>query len=223
MGKILVVYREESEVGAYRDALLLAGADPILKEIDNIPQLADFDGLMLTGGVDVDPALYGETRHPATEEADPRRDAVESELLREALEMDRPVLAICRGLQILNVAEGGDLIQHIENHRQAETVRSTPSHRIVIEPGSLLSTIAGTREMLVNSRHHQAVRTPGKGLRVTAVDPDDGTIEALERPDKRFVLAVQWHPENQAPVDPAQLRIFEHFHAAASLKHTLQD
>jgi putative glutamine amidotransferase len=221
--RVVVVYREESEIGPYREALVLAGADPVLAEIRNVPPLSDFDGLLLTGGTDVDPSLYGESPQAQTEEVDPERDAVELRLVEEALRTDLPVLAICRGLQLLNVAHGGDLFQHVEGHRQADPDRATPAHKVVLEAGSLLYSIAGTREWLVNSRHHQAARRIGKGLRVTAIDPADGTIEALERPDQRFMLAVQWHPENQALVDPGQLRIFERFNAAMGVEQTLQD
>jgi putative glutamine amidotransferase len=176
--------------------------------------LDDFGGLLLTGGPDVDPALYGAARHPETEEPDRERDDAEMELVREALDADVPLLAICRGLQLLNVFHGGDLMQHLdttEHHRQPEGDRAAPVHNILIEPGSLLHAIAGAREWHVNSRHHQGVRNLGRGLRVSAIDPEDGLIEAVERPDKRFVLAVQWHPENQAMVDAEQLRIFQRF------------
>ena len=168
--------------------------------------------MLLSGGCDVDPGLYGEARQPETQDPDPVRDQLEMALLGQALEQDLPVLAICRGLQLLNVYHGGSLVQHLENAaRHSRTERERPVHPIRIEADSLLGRIAGGTELLVNSRHHQAARRVGKHLRVTAVDPEDDTIEALERPDRRFVLGCQWHPENQAVVDARQLRIFQSF------------
>lgn len=209
-----MIYREEDEVGPYLATLAAARVETMWASASERPRLRDFEGLVLTGGEDVDPAQYGEARHPKTEDPDHERDEVEKELLAEALELDLPVLAICRGLQLLNVFHGGDLIQHLDSvrrHKQSEGNREKPAHGILIEPDSLLYAIAGAREWHVNSRHHQAARRPGKGLVVSAVDAEDGTIEALERPDKRFVLGVQWHPENQALVDAGQLRIFQRF------------
>lgn len=212
-----MVYRDAPEAGPYRDAVLAAGTDPVLARVEALPALTGFNGLLLTGGPDVDPSLYGAPRHAETEESDRERDDAEAKILDEALRLDLPVLAICRGLQLMNVAHGGDLIQHVatvDRHRIQDTDRAAPVHDILIEPGSLLHSIAGARRWQVNSRHHQAVKTLGTGLRVSAIDPEDGTIEALERPDKWFVLAVQWHPENQALVDAGQLRIFERFREA---------
>jgi putative glutamine amidotransferase len=230
VSRVLVVYREQAEVGPYQDALSAAGAEPVLARADGHPGLLGFEGLLLTGGPDVDPALYGQARQTQTEEPDRERDELETELLHEALEMDLPLLAICRGLQLLNVFHGGDLVQHldtVQHHCRPEGDRATPVHDILIEPHSLLYSIAGAREWRVNSRHHQGVRRLGRGLKVSALDPQDGTIEALERPDKRFVLAVQWHPENQALVDAGQLRIFQRFGEAMTrppeFDHKLQD
>lgn len=209
-----MVYRYPEDVPPYRDAMLAAGLNPVVVSASDPVSLADVSGLLLMGGEDVDPALYGEERHPETETPDPELDRVEQALLAEALDRDMPVLAICRGLQMVNVFHGGSLIQHLEppeRHRQRPDDKSLPAHEIVIEPQTLLFDIAGRREWRVNSRHHQAVKDLGRGLRVSAVDPHDGTVEALERPDKRFVLAVQWHPENQALTDPEQLRLFQRF------------
>ncbi len=214
MSRVLVIYREEDEVGPYREALVAAGAEAVLARADGLPPLRNFGGLLLTGGPDVDPVLYGESKGSQTEEPDRERDDAEAELVREALALDLPLLAICRGLQLLNVVHGGDLVQHlvtVQHHCQPDGDRGAPVHDILIEPGSLLHSIAGTREWRVNSRHHQGVKKLGPGLSVSAIDPEDGTIEALERPDKRFVLALQWHPENQALVDVRQLRIFQRF------------
>jgi putative glutamine amidotransferase len=204
-------------VRPYRDALLAAGLNPVMREANRPLSLRDSKGLVLTGGSDVDPGLYGETRRSETEPPDIERDAVEASLLEEALAQDLPILAICRGLQMLNVSQGGTLIQHLNpphRHQRTEVGRELPVHAVTIQPDTLLSTIAGADTWQVNSRHHQAVRTVAGNLRVSAIDPEDRTIEALEHPDRRFVLAVQWHPEDQVPVDPRQLRIFESFSAA---------
>jgi putative glutamine amidotransferase len=215
--RVLVIYREADRVLPYRDALLLAGLDPVLREANRPLSLADSRGLVLTGGSDVDPKLYGEARQAETEPPDEERDSVEASMLEEALAQDLPILAICRGLQMLNVSQGGALIQHLDpshRHERTDSSRELPVHPVTIQPDTLLSTIAGTNSWQVNSRHHQAVRTVAGNLRVSAYDPEDQTIEALEHPGRRFVLAVQWHPEDQARVDPRQLKIFQSFSAA---------
>jgi putative glutamine amidotransferase len=213
----LVIYRNADKVAPYRDALLAAGVNPVLQDANRPLSLIGFDGLVLTGGPDVDPKLYGETRHAETDQPDSERDEVEASLLKEALALDLPVLAICRGLQILNVSQGGTLVQHLhppQRHQRTDTRRDHPVHAVSIEPGTLLAHIAGKNTWQVNSRHHQAVKKLARNLRVSAVDAQDGIIEALEHPEKRFVLAVQWHPEDQALVDPGQLEIFRRFGAA---------
>jgi putative glutamine amidotransferase len=215
--KVLVIYREADRVAPYRDALLAAGLNPVLREANHPLSLGDSGGLLLTGGSDVDPKLYGETRQAETEPPDEERDALESSLVEEALARDLPILAICRGLQILNVSQGGTLIQHLDplhRHERTDVSREMPVHPVTIQPDTLLCNISGTATWQVNSRHHQAVRTVAGNLRVSAFDPDDRTIEALEHPERRFVLAVQWHPEDQARIDPGQFKIFQSFGAA---------
>ncbi len=215
--RVLVIYREADKVLPYRDALLAAGLDPVMREANRPLSLGDSAGLVLTGGSDVDPALYGEPRQAETEPPDEERDALEASMLEKALAQDLPILAICRGLQILNVSQGGTLIQHVaplHRHERSDVSHELPVHPVTIQPDTLLSTIAGTNTWEVNSRHHQAVRTVAGNLRVSAFDPEDCTIEALEHPDRRFVLAVQWHPEDQARIDPGQLKIFQSFGAA---------
>jgi gamma-glutamyl-gamma-aminobutyrate hydrolase PuuD len=215
--RVLVIYREADRVLPYRDALLAAGLNPVLREANGTLSLSDSAGLVLTGGSDVDPGLYGETRQAETEPPDEGRDALEASLVEEALAQDLPILAICRGLQILNVSQGGTLIQHLDppnRHERSDVSRELPVHPVTIQPDTLLSAIAGTDTWQVNSRHHQAVRTVAGNLRVSAFDPEDRTVEALEHPDRRFVLAVQWHPEDQARIDPGQLKIFRSFGAA---------
>ena len=192
----------------YRAALEAAGAD--VREIgpdDPLPRaLEGCRGLVLTGGADVDPAEYGERdRHP-TVDIDPIRDRYELALAREALARDLPILAICRGAQVLNTAAGGTLVQDIPSeipsaldHQQAQP-KDALVHDITVTPGTCLWTLLEPRldadhRVAVNSRHHQSVKTPAPGFVVSAVSPD-GIIEAIEKPDARFCVAVQWHPEN---------------------------
>jgi putative glutamine amidotransferase len=192
----------------YRSALERAGAE--IRELmpsDPVPDaLANCDGLMLTGGVDVDPAVYGETdRHP-TVEIDPERDEYELRLARLALDRDLPVLAICRGAQVLNVAAGGTLIQDLPSHdpnvlaHQQSEPKDHTSHEITVAEGTCLSMLLGggrdvSGRVAVNSRHHQSVKDPAPGFVVSATAPD-GVVEAIERPASRFCVGVQWHPEN---------------------------
>jgi putative glutamine amidotransferase len=216
--EVLLVYREHDEMLPYRAAAAAAGLHPACEVPSRRLSMEEFGGLILTGGTDVDPALYGEERRRETEPSDRERDDVESALLQAALERDLPVLAICRGLQLMNVALGGTLIQHLdppERHRVPHAKKETPAHAIRIEPDTLLSSIAGGAGIWqVNSRHHQAIQRLGAGLRVSATAAGDGIVEAIERPDKRFVLGVQWHPENQVFANPEQLKLFLSFAAA---------
>jgi putative glutamine amidotransferase len=215
--KVLVVYRESADVQPYARALESVGAESVLAEARAGLAIGPCCGLLLTGGGDVAPALYGESASPETEPPDPERDAVEAALIDEALARDLPLLAICRGMQILNVHLGGGLVQHLPtaaHHVRRTTDRSLPAHRVAIEPGTLLANIAGRDTWEVNSRHHQAVARLAGGLKICARDPEDGTIEAIELPARRYVLAVQWHPENQAANDPEQRKLFQSFAAA---------
>ncbi len=194
---------EEKRVN-YRSALRGAGIEPV----ENLPALDGLDGLLLAGGTDVDPAIYGAERVPETDEPDTARDALERSLIEQALARDLPILGICRGIQMFNVALGGSLIQHIEGHKAP---KQREVHQVGIEPGSILDSILNRREFMVNSRHHQCVGKVAPGLAVTAKSPD-GIVEALELPGKRFVLAVQWHPE--ARTDGPDAAIFEAFRQA---------
>jgi putative glutamine amidotransferase len=193
----------------YEAALRDAGADPwVLDRERDRPAdvVASARGLLLAGGGDVQPTIYGETAHPAFSGAEPGRDEYEIELVRRALDADLPVLAICRGIQVLNVARGGTLIQHIPdevggtiNHYIQEP-RFAIAHAIRVTSNSLLAGLLRTRlenghDCPVNSRHHQAPHALGEGLVATATAPD-GVIEAIEDPRHRFCLGVQWHPEN---------------------------
>jgi putative glutamine amidotransferase len=201
----------------YEEALRGAGIEPILIHPGGaIPEGAS--GLVLMGGNDVNPARFGEARQTETENPDDARDELECRLIDNFMTRDYPVLAICRGMQILNVQHGGTLIQHLEatsRHRVKTTDKGLPAHRVEIAPGTKLAAIAGEPlTMEVNSRHHQAIDRIGEGLRVSAHDPEDGTIEAVERPDKRFVIGVQWHPENMSVTDDRQAKLFRAFAAA---------
>jgi putative glutamine amidotransferase len=160
------------------------------------------DGILLAGGNDCDPALYGEERHPTVEPMDGRRQESDSNLARLARERGVPTLGICLGLQIMNIAAGGTLIQDIDsqyetsiNHASEPDDRTR--HDVVIEPGTFLAGMLSGRLIGVNSSHHQAIKDVGAGLRVTARAPD-GIIEGLEDPKHPFYVGVQWHPEDMA-------------------------
>ena len=210
--RILLPYRVESKLRAYLEAARAAGLEPVAKPADSRLSLDGFDGLMLLGGSDVNPSRYGETPRPETDPPDDARDACELELIDQALARDLPIFAICRGIQILNVYHGGTLIQHLGStlHDPDFDDKAQTAHAVTIEPGTLLAEAAGNRHWRVNSRHHQAVGKIGTGLHVAA-RAEDGVVEALERPDKRFVLAVQWHPEDQCIKDAEQLKLFMRF------------
>ncbi|HEX8985265.1 MAG TPA: gamma-glutamyl-gamma-aminobutyrate hydrolase family protein, partial [Bryobacteraceae bacterium] len=163
--RVGVTYSIRRKVGPYADAVRLAGLEPVLIAPDEPVSLASLDGLMLTGGCDIDPARYGETAHAATSEPDPARDALEASLIEQALAADLPILAICRGLQMLNVARGGTLQQDIPGHKVKDR---DEVHTVSIRSGSRLETILGGAELWVNSRHHQAAGRLGAGLLVSA-------------------------------------------------------
>lgn len=168
--------------------------------------LAEFAGLVLMGGADVNPARYGAERHPGTGTPDDDRDSRELVLIGEAIARDVPLLAICRGMQILNVWHGGTLNQDIAGHKTTTPDLGLPAHSVEVEAGTRLAGMLG-RRVQVNSRHHQAVQRLGSGLLVTARDPRDRVVEAVERHDRRFVVGVQWHPENKNE----QLTLFQSF------------
>jgi putative glutamine amidotransferase len=209
-----VTFRESHKAEAYAEALRRAGIEPVLISPDEPRGMAGLQGLLLSGGTDLNPLRYGAAPHPGNETPDDARDDLETALLSEALALDLPVLAICRGMQLVNVAQGGTLIQNLENSAM-HVVRSAdpalPAHPILVEPGTRLAAILGEGAHAVNSRHHQAIDRVGAGLRVTARSAPDGVIEAVERSDRRFALGVQWHPEDQAPQDAAQRKLFQAF------------
>jgi len=179
-------------------ALLLVPDSAFVADPDAALDLVD--GLMLAGGADLDPASYGAERHPLTVDPDPDRDAFEIALVRRALERDLPVLGICRGMQILNVARGGTLHQDLpeqlghDHHRRVSGSFEGADHDVRLLPGSLAACAAGEELHATKSHHHQGVDRPGDGLQVTGRAVDDLT-EAIEEPRNRFALGVQWHPE----------------------------
>jgi putative glutamine amidotransferase len=177
-------------------ALLLPPDDELVERPGELLEL--LDGLLLAGGRDIDPLTYGARPAPETGETSPERDRFELALVSAALERDMPVLGVCRGMEMLNVACGGTLLQHLEGelltrHRHTPGVFS--DHDVRLEPDSLAVRAAGAPQIAVRSHHHQAIGELGEGLVVSGRCPEDGIVEAVELPGKRFALGVLWHPE----------------------------
>jgi putative glutamine amidotransferase len=208
---------------AYVTALERAGLVPLI-----VPPLSSSEaassvldsvsGLVLTGGEDVDPARYGEQRHEKVRSVNVARDATEAALVEEARARGLPVLAICRGIQILNVALGGTLVQdipsqcHTDIDHDEEGARNSRTHEVSIEPGSLIAGAVGTQHLSVNSFHHQSVKRVADGMKVTARSPD-GVIEGIESTDEKWwVMGVQWHPEEMTDsAEPWDRGLFKAF------------
>lgn len=197
------VWKERAALlpAAYLGAVGRAGGLPvILSPVVGAAELllARVDGLVLTGGSDIDPSRFGEERHPKTQRPDPDRDAFELDLLGAAEAARVPVLAICRGIQVVNVWRGGTLHQHlpdvVAHNRHMEVPGTFASHPVRVDPASRLHDVVGSETALVPGHHHQAVARLGAGLVATAW-ADDGTVEGLEDPALDFLIAVQWHPE----------------------------
>jgi putative glutamine amidotransferase len=205
--RVGVIYRNPAKAKPYESALRSVEIEPVLIHPDAPGSIEGLDGLMLTGGTDVNPKLYKQERHAANDDPDDARDGLELRLLAAALERDLPVLAICRGMQLFNVAHGGTLIQHVDGHRQPGVGEA---HAVTVEPGSRLAEAIGAGRHLVNSRHHQVPGEIGGDLRVSARS-EDGYAEALERNDRKFALAVQWHPEDLVESRPEAKRLFQAF------------
>jgi putative glutamine amidotransferase len=180
-------------------ALLLAPDPAVAQAPDRMLDL--LDGLILAGGADMDPATYGQEPHPTVDAFNPVRDAFELALASRALERDLPLLGICRGMQVLNVARGGTLIQHLpdvvahDDHRRTAGTFAGNDHDVTLEPGSLAERAAGEALHPTKSHHHQAIDRLGEGLTVTGWATRDRLPEAVEDPERRFALGVQWHPE----------------------------
>jgi len=192
-------------VEAYLGVLKQVGLMPVASRPAQPVDFATVDGLVLCGGTDVNPALYGEKPGPRTEAPDHARDAMERGMVDAALARGLPILGICRGLQLLNVSLGGTLDQHIEEH--SADYEGPAEHDVHLVSGTRLAAIYGKTTHRVNSRHHQAALQTGQGLVVAARD-DDGVIEAVEHTGVRFVVGVQWHPENRFEQDHALFAAF---------------
>lgn len=211
---------------SYIGAVQRAGGVPLvippgMAGVDTSTLLETIDGLLLPGGVDVDPAHYGEERHPTTVVAE-ALDELELPLARAFLAAKKPILAICRGIQVLNVAAGGSLFQDVPSQRDKGVThgavvadRAFLQHRLSLDPDARLARVLGTRDIAVNSMHHQAIKEVGAGLRGTGV-ADDHLWEALEAVDPdHFVIGVQCHPEELVRVEPAWRGLFSSFVDAA--------
>jgi putative glutamine amidotransferase len=203
----------------YVKAVEAAGGMPLLlapmSPKDTGPLLERLDGIVLSGGEDVDPEWYGQALHPTVTEVTPERDHFEIALAREALSRDRPLLAICRGQQVLNVATGGTLIQDVPSivsgavDHDPKRERWELAHHVRVLPGSRLRRILGEDEVAVNSFHHQVVQDLGAGLVASAWSIGDELVEGVEAPDRRFVVGVQWHPESLWDRRPSFQSLFE--------------
>jgi putative glutamine amidotransferase len=230
--------RNEEVTGAgarlqnYLEAARQAGAEPVpvslLLSPTELQQLTQtLDGLLLTGSpADVDPARFGAARRPECANPDQDRERTDFALLEHAFAEHKPVLAICFGIQSLNVFLGGTLIQDIPSEIQTEIKHEwrrekgdpEPFHAARIEPGSQLAQLAGSNEARVNSSHHQSVKEPGRGLRISARAPD-GVIEAVEwTGDSNWVTGVQWHPERMAATDALAQSLFRSLASAAAAR-----
>jgi putative glutamine amidotransferase len=211
---------------AYLEAVSRPGGIPLLLAPSHSPAAraalwARASGLLLTGGGDIDPAHFGEAPHPTAADVSAARDDLEIDLTRRALAEGVPLLAVCRGIQVLNVALGGSLYQDIPSepgspiaHSQREP-RARATHAVKVQPGSRLGDVLGRLDVDVNSMHHQAIRRAGDGLRVVAWAAD-GIVEGAEVPGHPFALAVQWHPEELIGHDAAARNLFGALVAAAN-------
>ena len=182
----------------YMDAVWYAGGLPVVLSYTTDPQklaeyAASMDGFLFSGGVDVDPVKYGEVKMFDSVEIDEVRDAFEEALFKAIYSTGKPILGICRGIQSMNVWLGGTLHQHLDGHRQDQPA-DQPTHEILIKEGSMLHALCGKTSVMVNTFHHQAIKTPAPVLTVDALSPD-GIIEAIHQEGHRFLFAMQSHPE----------------------------
>ncbi|MDA0351663.1 MAG: gamma-glutamyl-gamma-aminobutyrate hydrolase family protein [Chloroflexi bacterium] len=235
----ILITRAEDVLGErwddYAACIARAGGDPIAADLPaataeggrGIEAFGAFDGLVVTAGVDIDPTRYGQPRSDRVREIEPRRDAFEEALLEAARAADLPILAICRGIQVLNTSRGGTLLQHLEE-RDPHRARRGPDgesidsgwHDVAVQAGSLLARVTGADSLHVNSRHHQAVLTSTVAPDLVATGTaEQEVVEALEDPALTWALGIQWHPERPEMADNpamhnASIAIFEAFVAA---------
>ena len=213
---ITTIPRREAEYYlTYGRAVEAAGAEAVYLP-PGTDSVAEIDGLLLPGGWDVDPARYGEEPDPEVGDLDPELDETEIQLFNLARNEHIPVLGICRGQQVINVAMGGTLLQHLEGHEVRAFGRKHLAHTAEVDPASELGRAAKGRQIKVNSLHHQAVGSVARGLRQTATG-DDGTIEGLES-DDGLIVAVQCHPEELTGDLPWAKKLFERFVDRARVK-----
>lgn len=209
-----IAFPNRPKPGPYEQALREVGIEPLAVWPGSASDWASADGLVLTGGTDVNPARYGQAAEKETQAPHNERDEFEMELLRHALlDASIPVLAICRGMQLFNIFHGGTLIQHLPPGPHQVKQKDAVAHTVRVTEGTRLASIVGAGEHEVNSRHHQAVGRVGKGLVVSAVAAD-GVIEAVERENGNFAVAVQWHPEDRILTSAGDRRLFEAFATA---------
>jgi gamma-glutamyl-gamma-aminobutyrate hydrolase PuuD len=207
--KVALALRNTTKAVPYERALTASGLAPVAYTPDSGGALDDTAALVLMGGSDVDPALYGQAAQSECGTPDRARDDYELGLLRTALARDIPVLAICRGMQLFNVACGGTLIQNLPNSsKHRRQTGGAPVHEVVFEEP--FTAMFGVARAFVNSRHHQAVNRLGDGLLPMAYDPEDGVIEGMMLPSGFWAIGVQWHPEEMAE-DEVQIRLFRRF------------
>ncbi len=206
----------------YVKGIAKAGGNPVILpcfgEEDNIQDIAEtLDGLLLSGGVDIDPLLFGEEPHPKVGRIDPVRDLYEKTLIDLIIERKKPILGICRGCQELNLFMGGSIFQDLDSQRDGELIKHIqnaprwhPTHSISVENGFLLTKIYPDLKGKVNSFHHQAIKDPAPDFKISCFSPD-GVVEAIEYQKDQFIIGVQWHPEHLWEGDPASLELFKIF------------
>lgn len=215
---------------SYFDVIVQAGGIPLLLpfvESESVAraQMEQIDGLLLSGGIDVNPLIYGEEPHPDLGPIFPKRDTHELHLIQIARETNKPILGICRGLQLLNAAFGGSLYQDIPHMTNTEIQHSQKvqkhisTHTVDLKQGTLLQEIFGTSTLLTNSLHHQAIKQLAPAFVVNACTKD-GIIEGIESRENPFILAVQWHPEMMIPYDPTMQKLFDFFIQAVAKSKT---
>lgn len=210
----------------YAAAVEASGGIPVKIPLKAAPtevaqMVAGCEGVLLPGsGADVDPEKYGEERIPECAPADPAREAVDELLMQDAANLHKPLFGICYGFQAWNVWKGGTLIQDLHtsvNHKPGREVRE--AHAVEVVPGSKLEALTGTRNLPVNSSHHQGLAHPGDGLVIAARSAEDGLVEAVEGAEGQFIVAVQWHPERSFDYDAASKALFAAFIKAAAQWH----